>query len=150
MEFVIFIAFSIQFSALENPSMHPVSVVGGTVGNGTTPIIARGWTSGGTGISGLRMLLSRSTGHRCKPENGFCSDARFCPNLCSQTEAHSSRSDFRWIYFRSLVGFGPMIQLPHSYRSDEASQSNDRQLLHGDAASTNRGYEHVSGLMPII
>ena len=37
MEFVIFIAFSIQFSALENPSMHPVEQPVRTVGSVRPP-----------------------------------------------------------------------------------------------------------------
>ena len=41
MEFVIFIAFSIQFSALENPSMHPVPVPAVHLEVGILPLLKR-------------------------------------------------------------------------------------------------------------
>lgn len=84
--------------------------VGGIIGNGIIPSIARGWISGGTGILGLRMLLPRSMGRLRRPENGCCGDVRFCPNFWSRTEAHSVACyfvyrDFSPISFRCPMSF---------------------------------------------
>lgn len=57
-----------------------LSAVGRTIRSGIIPNIARGWTSGGMGISGLKALLSKSTNHLRRLENGFCGERWYCKN----------------------------------------------------------------------
>ena len=77
-----------------------LSAVGETIRNAIMPGLAEGWNSGGTGISDLKMLLSRSTDRLRRTENGFCGDVQFCPNFYSQTETHSLACYFVYSDFR--------------------------------------------------